>query len=243
MAVRKKHDGWEVYYRDPVTGKQRSRFFKTQKDAEKEDRRVKYMLEFEREKIIEEDAKRTPVPKPKPKPKPEPESKPALDPDRYLFKNVVKTFEEWRGRVLSSQERYAIKKFLQVDVRTVTRQTLSSYYLECIRLGNKPQTTQTPDRLDTPALRLPAHPKRHYQALPGSYRGSHRARSEQSTLRPALSVVQHHRGTGSEMPQWRLLSRSHLRFHLPNQTFIHPRSSSNTLEILCCGLHRGTPLQ
>ena len=142
MAVRKKHDGWEVYYRDPVTGKQRSRFFKTQKDAEKEDRRVKYMLEFEREKIIEEDAKRTPVPKPKSKPKPEPESKPALDPDRYLFKNVVKTFEEWRGRVLSSQERYAIKKFLQVDVRTVTRQTLSSYYLECIRLGNKPQTIQ-----------------------------------------------------------------------------------------------------
>ncbi|OUO52275.1 hypothetical protein B5F76_07560 [Desulfovibrio sp. An276] len=142
MAVRKKRDGYEVYYRDPVTGKQRSRFFETQKDAEKEDRRVKYMLEFEREKIIEEDAKRTPVPKPKPKPKPEPESKPALDPDRYLFKNVVKTFEEWRGYALLSDERYSVKKFLHMDVRTITRQTFSNYYLEKIRLGNKPQTVQ-----------------------------------------------------------------------------------------------------
>ena len=134
MAVRKKNGGWEVYYRDPVTRAQRSRFFKTQKDAEKEDRRVKYMLEFEREKIIEEDAKRTPIPKPVAKSKPKP------DPARYLIKNVLQSLEEWEGKKLSRQDVWVIKKFNNVDVRTITRQTFSDFYLEQVKKGVKPQS-------------------------------------------------------------------------------------------------------
>ena len=40
MAIRVKRSGYEVYYRDPVTGKQRSRYFKTRREAEKEERRA-----------------------------------------------------------------------------------------------------------------------------------------------------------------------------------------------------------
>ena len=142
MAIRKKRDGYEVYYRDPVTGKQRSRFFKSQSEAKKEDRRVKYLLEFEREKLIEEDIQRTPVPRPKPEPEPEPEPEPKPDPDRYLFRNVAKSLEEWQGKPVARQTWGKYNTFLDMDVRAIARQSYRDYYLACIRRGVQPQSVR-----------------------------------------------------------------------------------------------------
>lgn len=49
MAVRfrKDRNKWEAYFRDPVTGNRRGKLFATEEEAKKEDRRIKYLLEFD----------------------------------------------------------------------------------------------------------------------------------------------------------------------------------------------------
>ena len=117
MAIRAKRNGFEVYYRDPATGKQRSRFFKNRKDAEKEDRRVKYLLEFDRVKILEEDADRTTVP-------PEAEAKP------YTLADAAKDWCKWHNKdkcspaILTTANRFGT-----LEVEHITTQVLSQCVL------------------------------------------------------------------------------------------------------------------
>ena len=60
MAIRyrEKYGTWQVYYRDPATKKIVSRSYKTEDEAKKEDARVRYLLQYEPERL----------PKPAPKP-------------------------------------------------------------------------------------------------------------------------------------------------------------------------------
>ena len=117
MAIRAKRNGFEVYYRDPATGKQRSRFFKNRKDAEKEDRRVKYLLEFDRVKILEEDADRTIVP-------PEAEAKP------YTLADAAEDWCKWHNQdKFSSPVSSAVHRFGTLEVEHITTKTLSQCVL------------------------------------------------------------------------------------------------------------------
>lgn len=139
MAVRSKRDGYEVYYRDPVTGKQRSRYFRTQQEAKKEDRRIKYLLEFDRETLIKEDAARTPVPK-APEPEPEPEQ-PKVSKDDYLFRNVHKSLVEWQnGKDPLYQRKGLLDRCGNIDVRTFSRQTYALIYKDAHQRGVQPQS-------------------------------------------------------------------------------------------------------
>lgn len=123
MAIRAKHNGFEVYYRDPATGKQRSRFFKNRKDAEKEDRRVKYLLEFDRVKILEEDAGRTSVP-------PEAEAKP------YTLADAAKDWCKWHNRDKCTDPLPSVvKRFGTLEVARITTSTLSQCVLKLQQEG------------------------------------------------------------------------------------------------------------
>lgn len=123
MAIRAKRNGFEVYYRDPATGKQRSRFFKNRKDAEKEDRRVKYLLEFDRVKILEEDADRTIVP-------PEAEAKP------YTLADAAKDWCRWHNRSKCPDPLpIVVKRFGTLEVAKITTKTLSQCVLSLQQQG------------------------------------------------------------------------------------------------------------
>lgn len=116
MAIRVKRNGYEVYYRDPVTGKQRSRYFKTRREAEKEERRIKYMLEFDRVKLVEEDADRTPLP-----PMPEVQS-----PEVYTLSDAAQDWLKWHNTdKLAKPMPQVVRRFGSLDVRTISTQTLS----------------------------------------------------------------------------------------------------------------------
>lgn len=128
MAIRAKRNGFEVYYRDPATGKQRSRFFKNRKDAEKEDRRVKYLLEFDRVKILEEDADRTAVP-------PEAEVRP------YTLADAAKDWCKWHNQEKCSPPILAVSnKFGTLEVEHITTKTLSQCVLK-LQQGGLAQTS------------------------------------------------------------------------------------------------------
>lgn len=125
MAIRVKRSGYEVYYRDPVTGKQRSRYFKTRREAEKEERRIKYMLEFDRVKLVEEDADRTPLP-----PMPEPPQ------EAYTLSDAAQDWLKWNNTdKLTGLLSIVVKRFGSLDVRTITTQTLSQCVLRLQRDG------------------------------------------------------------------------------------------------------------
>lgn len=123
MAIRVKRSGYEVYYRDPVTGKQRSRYFKTRREAEKEERRIKYMLEFDRVKLVEEDADRTPLPE-------LPQQK------AYTLSDAAQDWLKWNNTdKLTRPLPSVVKKFGSLDVRTITTQTLTQCALRLQRDG------------------------------------------------------------------------------------------------------------
>ncbi len=131
MAIRVKRNGYEVYYRDPVTGKQRSRYFKTRREAEKEERRIKYMLEFDRVKLVEEDADRTPLP-----PMPE-----AQNLGVYTLSDAAQDWLKWYNTdKLAPPIPSVVKKFGSLDVRSITTQTLAQCALRLQQDGLAAET-------------------------------------------------------------------------------------------------------
>ncbi len=49
MAVRKRKDAWQVYWKNPYTGRQEAKTFSTKAEAEKENSLILHRLKYERE--------------------------------------------------------------------------------------------------------------------------------------------------------------------------------------------------